>query len=578
MKHRIVHQGQSDWRIVVGRHASASEIHAGKELQRYIRKMTGVRLPVLSDRMPAGAHELIVGANEHTASKGISVDLQQLGNEGFIIRSTEDSLVLAGSNVRGTLYAVYTFLEDWLGCRWFAPGVTRIPENATIELEPLDICQIPTLEYRDSFSYMSFDGNWSAYNKMNGNFARLTSHHGGKMDFTGRWVHTFNMFVPVEKYFDTHPEYFSEVNGARIADRPQLCLTNEEVLKIMIERIRDYIEEHPGINAVSVSQNDWYNPCRCANCRAIDEAEGSHSGTLIAFVNKVAEAIETDYPEVAIETLAYQYTRKPPRSVRPRHNVIVRLCSIECCFAHPLETCEVAMSFRNRTGSDSSFASDLKAWGKISDRLHIWDYVTNFSNYVMPFPNFGVLKDNIRFFIRHNVKGIFEQGNPMKGGEFQELRTYVIAKLLWNPDYDVDQAVNEFMKAFYGKAAPPIRAYFDLIHTKVRAEHIHMGIYDPPTSDFLPADLVAAAAELFDEAERLADDEQILNRVQLARLPIRYVQLSQMPTYTLNRKAMVDQFFRDVQAAGIEEIWEGRPLQKSRMFMEEGTVFKHGSL
>ncbi|PQP88492.1 hypothetical protein CPT76_09085 [Paenibacillus sp. AR247] len=260
----------------------------------------------------------------HMADLASSIDFEKLGSDGFVIRTAGSRLVIAGGALRGTLYGVYTFLEDYLGCRWFSSKVSRIPKRSRISLGDIDIEQVPVLEYREPFFFCAFDGDWAARNKSNGNFPELETRHGGKTEYTSLFVHTFDHFIPVKEHFDAHPEYFSEVGGERISEKTQLCLTNPEVLELMIKRVKEYLGQHPETRILSVSQNDWYNPCQCANCRAVDEYEESYSGSLIRFVNQVAEAIESEYPEAAIDTLAYQYTRKPPKYVRPRHNVIVR--------------------------------------------------------------------------------------------------------------------------------------------------------------------------------------------------------------------------------------------------------------
>ena len=131
-----------------------------------------------------------------------------------------------------------------------------------------------------------------------------------------------------------------------------------------IEQVRQWIKDAPEATFFSVSQNDWGNYCQCPNCTALAEHEGSQSGPLIEFVNAIADALKDDYPNVTIDTLAYQYTRKPPKYTRPRPNVCVRLCSIECCFAHPLES----------DPFNATFVADIRDWAKICNRLYIWDY------------------------------------------------------------------------------------------------------------------------------------------------------------------------------------------------------------
>src|SRR5439155_356029 len=204
------------------------------------------------------------------------------------------------------------------------------------------------------------------------------------------FVHSFDALVPRELYQE-HPEYFPLIDGKRTNGYVQRCLSNPDVLKISIERVRQWIKEHPDATIISVSQNDAIKNCQCEQCKAVDDAEGSPAGSLLKFVNAVAAAIEKDHPNVRIDTLAYQYTRKPPKTIRPRPNVIVRLCSIECCFAHPLERCS--------SPEDQRFRDDIIAWQPVASLLYVWDYTPNFTNYQQPFPNFDALQPNVQFFV-----------------------------------------------------------------------------------------------------------------------------------------------------------------------------------
>ena len=551
----------SDYRIVLSREASPSEEHAANELQAFLREITGAELPVVTDETPADSREIILGDNSHLRALNTKIDWDELGNEGFTLRTVGENVVIAGGRLRGTMYGVYTLLEDYLGCRWLSSKVSHIPKLDRIEIGAIDDTQAPILEYREPFYTDAFDADWAARNKANSNSARLDAGRGGKVAYA-HFVHTFYPLMSPSEFFAEHPEYYSEIDGKRTHERAQLCLTNPEVVKIATERVRKWIENAPTATIFSVSQNDWRGWCQCQECAAIDEHEGSHSGTMLHFVNQIAEAIEKDYPDKAIDTLAYQYTRKPPKHIKPRPNVIVRLCSIECCFSHPLETCEM----------NATFKEDIEGWSEVSDRLYIWDYVTNFSHYIQPFPNFDVLKPNIQFFVNHGVKGIFEEGNYSGGGggELAELRAYVMAKALWNPDYDVQKAMNEFLEGYYCAAADPIRAYIDMLHQKVRDDNIHMTIRAKPDSEFLASEIVQRAEELFDEAERLADDEDVLHRVQVARLPMQYVRISTLPEDDPKRAAIIDNFFKVVDKAGITNISEGRTMAQYKEAISVG--------
>jgi len=548
---QLIADGSSDHVIVVGEEASPSERYAADELQRFLGEITGVTLPIVGDHGDGQEHEILVGDSRRLSALGINLAAEELGDEGFLLRTIGPRLVLAGGRRRGSLYAVYTFLEEHLGCRWFTPAVSRIPRQPIIALDEIDRRVVPVLEWREPrCGDLETDGDWAARNKVFGRFTQLEERHGGKFQWE-HFVHTFYSLLPPEEHWAAHPEYYSEIDGERTSYLAQLCLTNPDVLRLVIEGVRRWVEEDPGSAVVSVSQNDWHGYCQCLTCAALDAREGSPSGTMIQFVNQVAEAIERNYPDVTISTLAYQYTRHAPKTLRPRDNVVPVLCSIECCFSHPLTECE-----RN-----ASFVADMRAWAEISPRLYVWDYVSEFGHYQSPWPNLYSLKPNIRFFIENGVRGIFEQG-PGTTSEFAELRTYLLAKLLWNPDTDVDATIDEFLQAYYGGAASAIRDYITLLHEKARKEHLHSHIWSPLNRRLFTPDWLQDATALFDQAERAAEDEAVLQRVQVARLPLEYVKIVTRAYPEDQVRDVAKWFFRVAEDAGISEIREGTPLRE----------------
>ncbi|MBU6402589.1 MAG: DUF4838 domain-containing protein, partial [Verrucomicrobia bacterium] len=449
---------QTRYRIVIAADAIPSERYAAEELQRYLEKMSDARLPIVRDTERAVTHEILLGDNAHLRRLGLRLDLAKLGQEGFILRTYRGRLIIAGGQPRGTLYGVYELLEEKLGVRWFTPEVEYVPPRSPLRVPALDETRIPTLEYREDFWTEALrDVDFAARHRLNGNHYRLDAKHGGRAVVYYPFVHSLDLLVPRSLYAE-HPEYFPLINGKRVNGYVQRCLSNPEVLKIAIANVRRWIQDHPEATIISVSQNDTFNYCQCEQCQALDDAEGSHAATLLRFVNAIAANLEPDYPNIRIDTLAYQYTRRPPKTIRPRRNVIVRLCSIECCFAHPLATCP--------SEADKKFRDDIIAWQPVAPRLYVWDYTPNFAHYEQPFPNFDALQPNVQFFVQHGVKGLFEQGNSSAGGygEMGPLRAYVLARLLWNPDTDVPQDINEFLHAYYGSVADRIHDYLELLH------------------------------------------------------------------------------------------------------------------
>ena len=513
----LAENGKSAYSIVVADKASPSTQYAAAELQKYLEDMTGAKLAIVSDQQPAGPKEIVLGDNAHFQALKTGIDVAALGKEGYVIRTVGDHLAIVGGSLRGNMYGVYGLLEDHLGCRWFTPDCSRIPKTPKLVLGAIDDRQVPAMEYREPFVSDCFDGDWCARNRMNSSAGRLEEKHGGKIFFGGGFFcHTFAGMVPPDKYFKEHPEYFSLVKGERKTGYAQLCCTNPDVIRICIEAIRAAMAAQPTATVFSVSQNDCDLHCECPNCQAVAAQEETQMGPVLQLVNKVAEAVEKDFPDQIVETLAYQWTRKPPKTMKPRPNVVIRFCSIECCFSHSLAACD--------SPQNQAFRADMAAWAKVAPRLWVWDYATNFGGYLYPYPNQRVRGPNVKFYAEHNVKGMFEQDTYQTlDGELSALGGYITAKSLWNPNYDANVAMREFVDAYYGKAAGPIRGYIDLIHDYVEQKNIHMGIGFDATHACLADDLLISADPLLQQAEEAAaGDPTTLARTKIARMSLDY--------------------------------------------------------
>ena len=183
--------------------------------------------------------------------------------------------------------------------------------------------------------------------------------------------------------------------------------------------------------------------------------------------------------------------------------MIVRLCSIECCFSHPLDDPDCT--------KNAAFMQDLKDWSALSKRLYIWDYTTNYAHTICPFPDFGVLQRNMQIFYEHNARGVYEEGAyyvDSCDAEFGELRAYLISKLLQDPYCDYSAEMNGFLKAFYGDGWRSLRKYIDL--TSRVAARTHVGIYEHKLESlaFLPGE-TAYAELLWKDAKSKATGEAL---------------------------------------------------------------------
>jgi hypothetical protein len=293
---------------------------------------------------------------------------------------------------------------------------------------------------------------------------------------------------------------------------------------------------------------------------------------MIRFVNACAASIAEEFPHVIIDTFAYQYTRHAPKIVKPLPNVCVRICSIECCFAHPLEHCnEVVYPFKSKVPEGSSFQQDLRDWHAICQRIYVWDYTTNYDYYLSPFPNFQVLQPNMRFFRGNGVVGLFEQGNAeSESGEFGELRAYLISKLMWDGDGDVDEWMNEFLTGYYGQSAGAIRAILDRQMAHVKQPDVHMGLLDKPDWYLTPG-LLSDLQPLWDEAVAAAENEIVARRVQRSMLQQRYEQLRRMQLSEARTK-LVEEFIADVRNLGVTFLAQWVQMEDSFGALREGKM------
>jgi len=515
IEYALFSNGKSDYRISLAVNASESEKWAAKELQHWLKEIGGAELPLLPEDQNYKGPQIVVGSSSLSSQSSPSSP-SATAEECFHYYNNGPNIYITGGKQRGTMYGVFEFLERELGCRWYTPTVNVIPKREELKFVCLDHAEKPGIRVRNDFYFEAFDPTWATRNKMNGAMG-YREQPGGIESYWA--VHTFYPLMPPAEFYKKHPEYYSLIDCKRIFERAQLCLTNPNVLQIITDRIKKRMRESPEYLIYDVSQNDWHNPCQCAKCQAIVKAKGGESGLIIWFVNQVAEAVEKEFPNKFIGTLAYQYTRTPPKNISPRHNVVVRLCSIECCFAHDFKSCP----------ENQSFLEDLKGWSAIAPHMYIWDYVVDFGHYVMPYPNFRVLQSNIQSFRDNNAIGVMEQAAyQSRGGEFSELRAYLISKLLWNPECDTEAVINDFMYGYYGRAGKFVRQYFDLLHNLITPDtHIHL--FMPPSDAIFSDDFVQQSCDIFKEAIKVADNDEIVQRVEMCSLPVLYLKCKRTP-------------------------------------------------
>lgn len=571
-KYAISENGQSPYVIVKGENCSESEATAAETLQSYLYEIGNVNLPIITDEQAPEDFEIIIGKTNREGNE-FTVDRDTLGDEGVYIKTIGNNIVISGGELRGTLYAVYTFLENYLDCRWFSKDLTVIPEAESIMIPTdIDYQYKPSLEYRDT-SWMNIrDKEWSLANKLN-SLVRAPindSSIGGGIGYAGSASHSLERGRLIsDADYEEFPEImaFGVQSGELTKNHP--CLSSEKTYEIVLNNVYNWLDTYSDRQIVSVTHPDNTDYCVCDDCSAVYEEEGSTAGMMIRFVNRIADDVAEHYPDrdILVDTFAYQYTRKAPLITVPRDNVIVRLCSIECCFVHPLNdpSCE----------QNVDFAKDLKDWKEICDNLYIWDYTTNFHNYNLVFPNFNVLQPNMQFYVENSAIGMYAQGNSMStvaNGEFGELRSYILAKLLWDQNVDIHKYTREFCEAYYGEAANEIMEYIALFCYRAENSNLlgikyHSGISyksnHPVLSNLSGAD-ISYINDLWETAKSKDLTPQQTENVRKSEISWRiwkaghhcdeFSLLQRWQTKFDNARALTD----DMRALGITKLSEGR--------------------
>jgi hypothetical protein len=518
----LAQNGKSEYVIALAADAIPAEKTAARELSGYLEKISGVKIGIRSETAVLRTQpQILVGAGKRVKALLPQQNWAALGNDGIIIKTSGRNLILAGGRPRGSLYAVYSFLEDSLGVRWWTPTESKVPTRKALKIPLQSLTYRPQLQTREAFyNSVQQDPIFATRLKNNGDHQTQTQQWGGKNTILG-FVHTFDKLLPPEKYFKDHPEWYSDpTNGGKPCtvnspmpkpQQSQLCLTNEAARRELTENALAWIRENPEAGMISISQNDNNAPCTCEADMAIQEREGSPAGPLLEFVNKVAADIEKEYPGFLVETLAYQYTRKAPKTVRPRGNVMIRLCSIEADFSRPFNSV-----------ANQSFHDDVVNWKNIAPRLFIWDYLTNFNDTILPHPNLKVMGPNLRFLVANNAIGLFAQGDAYSNGtgDFVAMRVWVLSHLMWNPALDQKKLEDEFLREYYGAAAPHLRTYLTTIEKAFAQSGGRLSTFQEDHS-YLDLNTLNTATRQFRLAASAVAGEKILSaRVRRERLAL----------------------------------------------------------
>lgn len=439
---------------------------------------------------------------------------EKLKPNEFKIKSDSKSIYLIAPNQKYLRYAVFTLLEIW-EFRKFTASETYIPKvtQLTFAKNTQKIHQ-PSFDYRALFYPDCYDEDFREWHKLD-----------WQVDDFGIWGHSFSVLVPAKEYFKTNPKLFALYEGERNTE--SLCMSNDTVVELVEKKMVQIISEKPNAQFYSVSQNDDVVYCECTQCKALNKKYGGPQGSFYYFLNKIA----AHFPKTKITTLAYLHTFKPPVNLKIEPNIYTIFCPIELNRAKAI-TSENAPSFVNT----------LENWSVTSPHLFLWDYTVQFSNYMSPFPNFESFQGNYKLFKKNKVKGLFVQGYSDISGDFSELRQYLLAKLMWNTDIDIEAVTADFLRGFYGKAAPFVGKYLNLLETNQKKSNAYLDIYSSPVdarNTFLTPEAMDQYDQLLEQASGTVENDSVLSsRIQKLRLALEYVYFEQAKFYGKNQHGM----------------------------------------
>jgi len=576
--------GKTDYVIVIPSRPTPQDRRAAEELALWLGEMTGAEFPIVTDSETPRETEISVGKTNRLAEADVPQANADLAAEGYAIGVVGKRLFLVGGRKRGALNAVFALLEEDLGCRWYPtldvepgenggspvadPKCNRIPQTPSLQFRPVPRSYAPLFIYRAPGYTNAYEVDWALRNRTWDGSSKIPDELGGNLNWMGL-CHEMGRLVPASEYFEKHPEWHALIDGKRSPQ--QLCMTNPEVVKVLTKELLKRLREAPDADFADVSPNDGGGHCACPKCDAINKENGSPSASQIYFVNKVAEEVSKEFPHIRISSAAYLDSNSPPTKIRCHKNVSVFLANDAHSWVKPL------IPFTKPGASSERYRKAIEGWTSICDTVLVWDYFCNFQHYLTPMPNLHVLEPSIRYYAKHKIRGIQMQGiGYHAAGDFSALRTWVIAKALWDPSLSVDALIDDFIWGYYDEAAPAIieyRALLDRIATPQRNQTNSICFSmdrNYPNAPFLTREFLDKATAIFNrELAKSSLPSDIRRRVEVAKLPLTYVKLCKGGEGTdepwvfrtdEDYSVLLADFKKMVEREKISHYAEGRPM------------------
>lgn len=542
----LLENGEVKATVVYSEGASESLIAAADFMAATLERMSGssgVRTAV-KDGSESG-FSIYVGR----AANSALIDLSDVKDDGYKLEIKPEGIYIVGKTDDATRNGIYDFLETHLECMYVSPENTYVPLCPTVKLALEEKTVNPTITWRKVYQYESVQNGWYERLKMNGTIVKEGENSIELYNEWGTWCHSSFEFVPPEKYFDEHPEYYAKFLGKRryqfnVLGRTfptHLCYTNEEVYQIAEAELVKRIEANPEVKFWDFSIMDTYfATCRCKECKKFNKEAGSEMGTLLAFLNRLADAIRDDYPDVYLSTLAYQRVKNPPKNMKCAPNLCINVCAFPGTQSYPYST-------EGGIKASREFAERVVEWGKICDNILVWDYVVNFTHLKLPFPNFEFQKENLEFYLENNIRFVFHQGSREPMDENAEMRTYLLSRQLWDKDVDLLALAKKYVAVVYGDAAGLVEEYMDTANAAMIESGADLSLYDSPKkhkNGYLAPKLTDKYLELTEKMLEVAENSDTVNvkAVEMLRVNALYAKMTDASWDYRAKKAAFEEF------------------------------------
>jgi len=540
--YELAEDGQARACIVLSDEAGQVAQFAAEELADYLQQITGAQFAT-GPAITGDAWPIYLGAAARERMP--DVDFDALHEDGFVVRSSADGLLIAGRRDLGTLYGVYHVLEKYLGVRWFQPTEvgtvvpndpdlsigTNDPDLSIGTIDPdLSIGTIDEVQEPDFRVRWIESGEWALHNRMN---VAVTVN---EQPVGVQWLwsfHTHFKLMPPDDYFDEHPEYFALIDGKRRSAESgqqgrQLCTSNPEVIEEMAAAVCRKLEEEPEIDILALAPQDGGGFCTCEQCLALDEDRpedeawhARYSNRLAQFNNAVAAIVAREHPDRLIKVGAYaMYMRVPfDPDYRPEPNLAIQACHTYSCNNH-----RIAMPTCAR--NEEMFTKELNRWADLTDHLFIYEYYNKGAWGGLPYPQIHVIKWDIPYFKDLGVEGFYTQAAgrrfPVLG-----LNHYIASKLLWDAELDVDLLMQDFYAKFYQEAAEPMGRYWEGLEAAFEDNPNCMAPFGLEWSSlagpkFFTPEVLAELDAAITEAEGLARSDAVPERVHQQRVSLTF--------------------------------------------------------